>query len=117
MENNKKLTDFENEYYFEINSYVVRDKDLIEFRTPNMTSDPIYWQNYINTFYHLLKCAASPRYDKEEIDKYIDAYSRIYILESYEMLREDKAKKFVKTIFNSNVDKSQFMHQYIGRRP
>ena len=51
------------------------------------------------------------------IDKYIDAYSRIYILESYEMLREDKAKKFVKTIFNSNVDKSQFMHQYIGRRP
>ena len=93
------------------------DKDLIEFRTPNMTSDPIYWQNYINTFYHLLKCAASPRYDKDEVDKYIDAYSRIYILESYEMLREEKAKKFVKTIFNSNVDKSQFMHQYIGRRP
>lgn len=94
-----------------------KDKDLIEFRTPNMTSDPIYWQNYINTFYHLLKCASSPRYDKDEVDKYIDAYSRIYILESYEMLREDKAKKFVKTIFNSNVDKSQFMHQYIGRRP
>ncbi len=34
MENNKKLTDFENEYYFEINNYVVRDKDLIEAKVP-----------------------------------------------------------------------------------
>ena len=34
MENEKKLTDFENEYYFEINSYVVRDKDLIAAKVP-----------------------------------------------------------------------------------
>ena len=34
MENNKKLTDFENEYYFEINNYVVRDKDLIDAKVP-----------------------------------------------------------------------------------
>ena len=37
------------------------------------------------------------------------------MLESYEILREDKARKFVKTIFDSNIDRSYFMHQYIGR--
>lgn len=88
-------------------------KDLIEFRTPNMTSNPIYWQNYINTFYHLLSCSVKSKYDKNEVEKYIDEYSKIYILESYEIKREDKAKKFVKTIFDSNIDKSNFMHQYM----
>ncbi|MBQ4541353.1 MAG: hypothetical protein IJA23_00725 [Clostridia bacterium] len=34
MDNEKKLTDFENEYYFEINNYVVRDKDLIAAKVP-----------------------------------------------------------------------------------
>lgn len=34
MESSKKLTDFENEYYFEINNYVVRDKDLIDAKVP-----------------------------------------------------------------------------------
>ena len=90
-------------------------KDLIEFRTPNMTSDPIYWQNYINTFYHLLNASIKFRYDKREVDRYIEEYSKIYILESYEILKEEKAKKFVKTIFDSTIDKSNFMHQYMGR--
>ena len=53
-------------------SFKDKDKDLIEFRTSNMTSNPIYWQNYINTFYYLLRCAANPRYDKKEVDRYID---------------------------------------------
>ena len=90
-------------------------KNLIEFRTPNMTSDPIYWQNYINTFYHLLSCSVKSKYDKQEVDRYIEEYSKIFILESYEMQREEKAKKFVKTIFESTVDKSNFMHQYLNR--
>ena len=92
------------------------DKDLIEFRTPNMTSEEIYWQNYINTFYYLLRCAANPKYDQDEVDRYIDEFSEIYMLESYEILREDKARQFAKTIFDSNIDKNYFMHQYIGRR-
>ena len=90
-------------------------KDLIEFRTPNMTSEEIYWQNYINTFYYLLRCAANPKYDQDEVDRYIESFEEIYMLESYEILREDKARKFVKTIFDSNIDRSYFMHQYIGR--
>lgn len=90
-------------------------KDLIEFRTPNMTNDPIYWQNYINTFYHLLSASIKSKYDKQEVDRYIEEYSKIYLLESYEILREDKAKKFVKTIFDSTIDKSNFMHQYMNK--
>lgn len=90
------------------------DKDLIEFRTPNMTSNPVYWQNYINTFYYLLMCAANPRYDKKEVDKYIDEFSRIYILEGYEFEKKEKALRLAKMIFPHNVDKVNFMHQYIG---
>ena len=68
------------------------------------------------SFYHILKCAANPKYDRNEVDKYIEEYSRLNILASYEDLREEKAKKFVKTIFESNIDKRYFMSQYIGRR-
>lgn len=90
--------------------------DLIEFRTPNMTSDAIYWQNYINTFYHLLNATTRAKYDKEEVDEYLSGFSRIYLLEGYEREKEEKAREFVKTIFPSGVDKSYFMHQYRGEK-
>ena len=89
--------------------------DLIEFRTPNMTSEAIYWQNYINTFYYLVQASKRGRYDNAEVDEYINSFARIYILEGYEREREEKAREFVKTIFPSNVDKSYFMHQYRGQ--
>lgn len=91
-----------------------KPKELIEFRTPNATSNIILWQNYITTFYYLLKLATSNKYNKQEVDKYIDEFSSIYVLEGYEKLKEEKALKLCNMLFNNQVDQAYFMHQYIG---
>ena len=90
-------------------------KDLIEFRTPNATSNPILWQNYITTFYYLIKFATSNKYPKKEIDEYIDKFMSIYLLERYSVPRLDKALKLSNMIFPHKQDQLYFMHQYIGK--
>lgn len=92
-------------------------KDLIEFRSPNMTSNPIYWQNYINVFYYMLMTASKPKYDKSEVDRYVANFCKCYILEDYEREKKDKAIQFAKVMLPRNIDKSNFFHQYMGRRP
>ena len=88
-------------------------KDLIEFRTPNGTYNPILWQNYITTFYYLLKHATSNKYNKKEIDEYIDKFMSIYLWEKYEQINQAKALKFINAIFPHQVDQTFFMHQYL----
>lgn len=90
-------------------------KDLIEFRTPNATSNPILWQNYITTFYYLIKFATSNKYPKKEIDEYIDKFMSIYLLERYSVPRLDKALKLSNMIFPHKQDQLYFMHQYISK--
>ena len=95
--------------------FKTQKKDLIEFRTPNSTSNPILMQNYITTFYYLLKFATSNKYPKKEVDEYIDRYMKIYILESYERCNEEKAIQFADMIFPKQVDKAFFLHQYLKK--
>ena len=90
-------------------------QDLIEFRTPNMTSNPILMQNYITAFYYLLRFATSHKYPKKEIDAYIDSFYKIYLLEGYELLKTDKALKLSNMIFPHKQDQINFMHQYLGK--
>ena len=87
--------------------------DLIEFRSPNMSSNPIEWQNYINVFYYMLMAASKPKYDKSEVDRYIDHYYKCYILEDYEREKREKAIQFAKVMLPGNTDKSNFFHQYM----
>lgn len=89
-------------------------KDLVEFRTPNMTDNPILWQNYITTFYYLLRFATSNKYDKREVDKYIDDFCKIYVLENYALEKKEKAYQFSKKIFLNSTDRINFMSQYLG---
>lgn len=91
------------------------NRDLIEFRTPNMTSNPILMQNYITFFYYLLKFATNKKYPKREIDEYIDKFYKIYLLEEYELLKTDKALKLSTVIFPYKQDQLSFMHQYLGK--
>ena len=91
------------------------NRDLIEFRTPNMTSNPILMQNYITFFYYLLKFATNKKYPKREIDEYIDKFYKIYLLEGYELLKTDKALKLSTVIFPYKQDQLSFMHQYLGK--
>ena len=88
-------------------------KDLIEFRSPNMSSNPIEWQNYINVFYYMLMVASKPKYDKGEVDRYVDHYYKCYIIEDYEREKREKAIQFAKVILPGNTDKSNFFHQYM----
>lgn len=90
-------------------------QDLIEFRTPNMTSNPILMQNYITAFYYLLKFATSKKFPKKEIDAYIDSFYKIYLLENYELSKPEKALKLCNMIFPYKQDQLHFMHQYLGR--
>lgn len=90
-------------------------QDLIEFRTPNMTSNPILMQNYITAFYYLLRFATNHKYLKKEIDAYIDSFYKIYLLEGYELLKTDKALKLSNMIFPHKQDQLYFMHQYLGK--
>lgn len=92
-----------------------KDKDLIEFRTPNATSNPILWQNYITTFYYLLRFATDHKYNKKEIDTYIEQFIKIHILEDYEQLKPAKALKLSNMIFSNKTDQLYFMHQYIDK--
>lgn len=91
-----------------------RIKDLIEFRTPNGTHNIVLWQNYITTFYYLLKLATNPNVDKKELDKYIDEFNQLYILEFYEQENIPKALELSNMLFINEKDKINFMKQYTG---
>ena len=89
--------------------------DLIEFRTPNMTDNACLWQNYITFFYYLLKMVTSGKYSDEELDVYIDNYSKIYTLENYELENKEKAIQLSKKLFFNSTDRINFMHQYLRK--
>lgn len=90
-------------------------QDLIEFRTPNMTGNPILMQNYITFFYYLLRFATSRKCNQKELDEYIDTFYKIYLLEGYELEKKDKAIKLSKMIFPHKQDQLYFLHQYLDK--
>ena len=91
------------------------NQDLIEFRTPNSTSNMILIQNYITTFYYLLEYVKNNKYNKKLVDEYINNYMKTYILESYERCNEEKAIEFATEIFPSQIDRTMFLHQYLRK--
>ncbi len=90
------------------------NKDLVEFRPANMTNNPLLWQNYIAFFYYFLMYSASNRESQKDVDQYINSFSNINILESYETEKKQKAWQLAKTIFPHSIDQLNFMHQYVG---
>lgn len=95
-------------------NFKTNKKDLIEFRTPNATSNPILWQNYITLFYYLIKLSTSNKYNKKEVDKYIDDFFKTYILEAYEKENNEKALHLSNLAFKNKIDQLYFMHQYLS---
>ena len=95
--------------------FKTKSTDLIEFRTPNMTDNPCLWQNYITFFYYLLKLVSSGKYNEDEVDRYIDEYSKIYILENYELEKREKAIQLSNKLFFNSTDRINFMHQYLRK--
>ena len=119
----KGALDLDDEYAIELFSnnkrygviFKTLDKNLIEIRTPNATSNSILMQNYITFFYYLIKFATSKKCNTKELDQYINNFYRIYLLEGYQQPKTEKALELSNKIFTNKTDQYQFMHQYIGK--
>lgn len=92
-----------------------KERNTIEFRSPNGTFDPVVWQNNVNFLVKLMLYCKSDKFNSELIDIKInqmkdgmflsfDKYSRIYI---------DQAIELADLIFDNNEDKIYFLRQYI----
>ena len=119
----KGALDLDDEYAVELFSnnkrygviFKTLEKDLIEIRTPNATSNPILMQNYVTFFYYLIKFATSKKCNTRELDQYINNFYRIYLLEGYQQAKIEKSLELSNKIFTNKTDQYQFMHQYIGK--
>lgn len=94
MESSKKLTDFENEYYFEINNYVVRDKDLIDAKVPKKV---LAYEVYLRRAFGdaFAKTTADDDYDKSAKRK-------------VEKLTKDKLDNSELTAIMEDINTSEF---------
>ena len=83
--------------------------NLIEFRTPNGTIDPILWQNYITLFQSMI--------DFFESDDWIGYH---FDIDKVDNNRSDfdlnRAIEFANIVFVSDKEKLLFLKQYIGNR-
>ena len=85
----------------------------IEFRMPNASIEPIIWQNNINFFAHLLN-ASKKDIDTELLMKKIE--DKKYTLNDYEyynIINIDEALELADLIFDNNLDKINFLRQYM----
>ncbi len=95
-------------------------KNTIEKRVSNGTSNPIIIQNDINTFLHQLEYAKNKRYNislinyrREELMDEIENKEPGDIIEEYNKFDPYKAFEFCDLVFDNNLDKINFMKQYI----
>lgn len=81
--------------------------NLIEFRTPNGTINPIWWQNYVMVFQSMIDFIESG-----------DWYGYTFDVEraSDKEFDLDKAIEFANIVFVSEKEKLLFIKQYIGNR-
>lgn len=94
-------------------NFKTRNLDLIEFRTPNASSDPITWQNYITFFYYLIQYSLSPKCNEKLLDEYIEEFNKIDLLDYYKKCNVEKAYQLSLKLFNNQTDKLNFLSQYI----
>lgn len=116
------LKNFSNKKLFGINLKNKTKPNLIEFRTPNGTTNYHLWLNYINTFYYLMNAVKEANYDKELVDYFIknfiefnNDYEEFFPYGPYYNLNIEKGLQFANLIFDDDYDKIHFLKQYIKR--
>ena len=80
---------------------------------PNGTAEEIIWQNNVNMFVHLLKAQINKdelAYIKNEINYIME---ECFNYEYYNYIDPRKAFLFADIIFDNNLDKTNFLKQYI----
>lgn len=99
---------------FKINIDSMKDKNTIEFRTPNGTLDCVIIQNNINLFTKLLLYSKSSKYNDDIVEKRKRNIGTKNI--EYDMYSEidlSQALELVDLIFDNNLDKLNFLKQYL----
>lgn len=86
--------------------------DLIEFRTPNASNNPITWQNYITFFYYLIQYSLSPKCNEKLLDEYIEQFNKIDLLDNYKKCKDERAYQLSLKLFNNQTDRLNFLSQY-----
>lgn len=103
---------FNNYYAFHVNDSL--DKNTIEIRCPNGTLEEVIWQNNVNFFGHLIK--VSLRDDLNLNDLYFLISERDYytdLILEYGRINLDKALSLADLIYDNNMDKLDFLKQYV----
>jgi len=91
------------------------DKNTIEFRCPNMTSEEVIWQNNVNFFTKLLLAPSKNLVDEDFLDyKLNDLEQKNYNdVSLYNDVCLKDSLELVDLVFNNNLDKIYFLRQYI----
>lgn len=85
--------------------------DTIEFRSANGTLNPIIWQNNINFYEHFLRYSTNPSFDYDRINYRKNMQDDS--LENYNMINVEQALELADLIFDNNLDKINFLRQYL----
>lgn len=94
----------------------VSPSGTIEVRSPDGTLDEVRWQNNINAYGKLLEYSVGSEYDTELID-YQYKYKTATEYPDYKLLKFDKALEFADIIFDTDIDKYNFLAQYVKEKP
>ena len=95
---------------------VFRESNTVELRCPNGTFNPIIWQNNVNAFLAILKYSTGKSFDDDFINYQINLLknsSEAYTNKNYHKIDYLHSFQLVDLIFNNNLDKVNFLRQYI----
>lgn len=85
--------------------------NTIEFRSANGTLNPIIWQNNINFYEHFLRYSTNSNFDFDRINYRMK--NQEFSLEYYNKVNIEEALELADLIFDNNLDKINFLRQYL----
>lgn len=92
-----------------------QQRNTIEFRSPNATTNEVIWQNNINTFTKMLVSAKNKTIDEDFLNyklnnEYLSYRENEYM---YSEVNLKNTLEFVDLTFDNNLDKVYFLRQYL----
>lgn len=90
-----------------------KEKNTIEFRSPNGTVEEVIWQNNVNFIIKLIDYCSSSNFDYEFLlDKFNKIHSNNINIETYELMNIKEALELSNLLFDNQLDKDYFLRQY-----
>lgn len=101
--NNVKFNEIENNAY----------KNTIEFRMCNGTKEEIIWQNIANTFTKIVDSSVNKEFDMDKLIYKVEKIKEYNNYLHFNHLNINDALEFADIVFSNNLDKTNFLKQYI----